>query len=171
MSKYICLVLLAPLVGTSFACTGGVVTVSQGDDNRRPTDPTRPTDTSRPPIPVRPPLSPTAPADYATVDQKPELESGLEGLEKTIHYPETARAAGLEGTVHVSFVVNAGGGVELASVAKGIGGGCDEEALRAVQVARFTPGRHRGRVVRVKTCIAIRYQLPEATIRARFCAA
>jgi protein TonB len=44
-------------------------------------------------------------------------------------------------------------------VTRGIGGGCDEEALRAVRAAKFTPGKQRGKPVRVKMSLPITFRL------------
>ncbi len=154
---------LAVFVFSFFGCANAVVTVNQGDD-RPPLNPSGPTTIERPPS------SPAAPVDYGMVDQKPQIKGGLDGFERSIHYPQTAKDAGIEGTVRVHFIVNTAGVVERAAVVQGIGGGCDEEALRAVQTARFEPGRQDGNVVNVKACLALRFQLPEASIRATFCA-
>ena len=64
----------------------------------------------------------------------------------------------------ISFVVDEEGDVTEASVVKGIGAGCDEEAIRAVSEAQFKPGRHHGKNVRVKMSIPITFRLAgEAT--------
>ena len=154
---------LALFAFSFFGCANAVVTVNQGDD-RPPLNPSGPTTIERPPS------SPVEPVDYGMVDQPPVIKGGLDGFERSIHYPQEAREAGLEGTVRVNFIVNTAGVVERAAVVQSVGRGIDKEALRAVQSARFTPGRQQGNLVNVKTCLAIRFQLPEASIRANFCA-
>jgi protein TonB len=47
-------------------------------------------------------------------------------------------------------------------VVKGIGGGCDEEALRVVETIQFTPGRQRGEAENVKFSLPVRFQLSSA---------
>ena len=69
----------------------------------------------------------------------PELIDGFMPLLKAIGYPASARMNGIQGIVVISFVVNEQGGVEQAVVEQGIGGGCDEEALRVIRQARFKP--------------------------------
>ncbi|MEX1011724.1 MAG: energy transducer TonB [Balneolaceae bacterium] len=96
---------------------------------------------------------------FTIVEQMPELIGGLEELQRSINYPEQARRAGIEGRVFVQFIVNEEGEVENAVVTRGIGGGADEEALRAVQQARFTPGMQRGRPVRVQYSLPITFRL------------
>ena len=170
MRKATYFVSLVMLLVTGLGCTGGTVIVSPGEGNRRPIDPTRPVDPANPMDPVKPTVPTLAPVDYAEVQVKPVLEGGLDGLARSIHYPQIAGKAGIEGSVRVSFVVNTGGGVEQASVVNGIGGGCDEEALRAIRVARFKPGRDKGVAVNVRTCIAVRFRLSEESISASYCA-
>ena len=96
---------------------------------------------------------------FMAVENMPELKGGLAGLQKKINYPEMARKAGIEGTVSIQFIVNKEGKVEDPRVLRGIGGGCDEEALRVVKQAEFEPGRQRGKPVRVQYSLPIRFQL------------
>jgi periplasmic protein TonB len=96
---------------------------------------------------------------FTVVEQMPELIGGLAELQSRIEYPEQARRAGIEGRVYVQFIVNEQGEVEDPQVIRGIGGGCDEEALRAVREAEFRPGMQRGRPVRVQYSLPIVFQL------------
>ena len=70
----------------------------------------------------------------------PELIGGLRPLLQEIRYPASARRNRIQGVVFLSFVVDEQGLVEQAVVEEGIGGGCDEEALRVVRLLRFKPG-------------------------------
>ncbi|MCS7083191.1 MAG: energy transducer TonB [Bacteroidetes bacterium] len=118
-----------------------------------------------PPPPPPPPAAPQQkepepePEVFVIVEEMPELIGGLEGLQRRIRYPEIARKAGVEGTVMVQFVVDENGNVTNAQVIKGIGAGCDEEALRAVQESKFKPGKQRGRPVRVQMTLPVRFRL------------
>jgi periplasmic protein TonB len=77
-----------------------------------------------------------------------------------IKYPAQARRMGIEGKVFVEFVVNRDGSIVDVKVLKGIGAGCDEEALRIVQSApAWTPGKQRGKPVRQKMVIPITFKL------------
>ncbi len=91
---------------------------------------------------------------FVLVEEMPELIGGLQALQKEVEYPERALRANIEGRVYVQFIVNEKGEVENPKVVRGIGGGCDEEALRVVKLAKFKPGMQRGRPVRVQ------YNLP-----------
>ncbi|MFT5141832.1 MAG: protein TonB [Rhodothermales bacterium] len=99
------------------------------------------------------------PEIFVIVEQMPDLIGGLGELQKKIRYPEIAKKAGVEGRVIVQFVVNEQGNVENPVVVRGIGAGCDEEALKAVQSAKFTPGRQRGTNVKVKMSLPITFKL------------
>lgn len=96
---------------------------------------------------------------FVVVEDMPELLGGLQELQSRIRYPEMARRAGIEGRVYVQFIVNERGEVENPQVIRGIGGGCDEEAIRAVQQAKFKPGMQRGRPVRVQYSLPIVFRL------------
>ncbi len=96
---------------------------------------------------------------FVVVEEMPELIGGLASIQQNIRYPEMARRAGIEGRVYVQFIVNEQGEVEDPRVIRGIGGGADEEALRAVREAKFRPGMQRGRPVRVQYSLPVVFRL------------
>jgi protein TonB len=101
---------------------------------------------------------------FDVVENSPEFPGGMEAwneyLRKNLKYPTQARRMGIEGTVYVVFVVNTDGTVQDVELLRGIGGGCDEEALRVVKGApKWTPGKQRGRPVRVRMRLPIRFKL------------
>lgn len=96
---------------------------------------------------------------FFAVEEMPELVGGLKKLHDRVNYPERARKAGIEGRVTVQFIVNKQGEIEDPEVLRGIGGGCDEEALRVIKDSRFTPGKQRGEPVRVKVAQTIYFRL------------
>jgi periplasmic protein TonB len=96
---------------------------------------------------------------FVLVEQMPELIGGLGSIQSKVVYPEMARRARIEGRVHVQFIVNQKGEVENPVVVRGIGGGCDEEALRVVKEAKFVPGHQRGQPVRVQYTLPIIFVL------------
>ncbi|MDZ7689730.1 MAG: energy transducer TonB [Balneolaceae bacterium] len=96
---------------------------------------------------------------FVVVENMPELIGGLAELQQKVRYPEMARKAGIEGRVIIQFIVNEQGNVEDPRVVRGIGGGCDEEALKAVKQAQFKPGRQRGNPVRVQYSLPIVFKL------------
>lgn len=96
---------------------------------------------------------------FVVVEEMPKLLGGIESLQKEIKYPEKAKKANIEGLVIIQFVVNEKGEVENPRVIRGIGGGCDEEALRVAKLATFTPGKQRGVPVRVQYSVPIFFKL------------
>ena len=113
-------------------------------------------------IPPPPPKSEETQDDFfVVVEQMPQLIGGLASLQKKVEYPEMARRAAIEGRVTIQFIVNEKGRVENPKVIRGIGGGCDEEALKAVMTARFKPGMQRGRPVRVQYSLPIVFRFAD----------
>ncbi len=96
---------------------------------------------------------------FRIVESMPELIGGLGSIQKLINYPEIAMKAGVEGRVYVEFIVDTEGRVVDPVVTRGIGAGCDEEAVRAVSQARFKPGKQRGKAVPVKMSLPITFRL------------
>ncbi|MEO5907391.1 MAG: energy transducer TonB [Saprospiraceae bacterium] len=65
-------------------------------------------------------------------------KSALEAfVKKELRYPKEALAAKVEGTVSVRYTVDFKGHIMDAHVISGIGHGCDEEALRIVNILQF----------------------------------
>lgn len=96
---------------------------------------------------------------FIVVEQMPELIGGIASIMNEIDYPEMARMAGIEGRVVVQFVIDENGNVINPKVIRGIGGGCDEEAVRAIKTAKFIPGLQRGIPVKVRYSIPITFSL------------
>ncbi len=99
------------------------------------------------------------PEIFVIVEEPPQLIGGLAGLQAKIRYPEIAKKAGVEGRVFLQFVVDEQGNVSDAIVTRGIGAGCDEEAIKAILQAKFTPGRQRGKAVKVKMSLPVTFKL------------
>jgi periplasmic protein TonB len=99
------------------------------------------------------------PAIY--VEQMPEPSVNLnQFLSSNLRYPELAKENNIEGRVTVRFVVNEEGKISDAMVIKGIGGGCDEEALRVVRkMPPWKPGKQNGRAVKVYYTLPITFTL------------
>ena len=112
-----------------------------------------------PPPPPPPEEEEEEPEIFVIVEQMPEPIGGIAAIQADVKYPEIARKAGVEGRVFLQFVVNEQGNVEDVVVSRGIGAGCDEEAIRAVSVAKFTPGKQRGKPVKVRMSLPITFKL------------
>lgn len=103
-------------------------------------------------------------AAFTIVDQRPQYPGGDQAmynyLGKEVVYPELARSMGVEGRVFVQFVVNKDGSLDAVHVVKGIGAGCDEEALRVVKnFPRWIPGEQDGKPVYVRMVLPIFFKL------------
>ena len=96
---------------------------------------------------------------FVAVEDLPEPIGGIAAIQAAVVYPEIAKRAGVEGTVYVEAFVNEEGVVTKATVVKGIGAGCDEAAIDAVKKVKFKPGKQRGKPVRVRMSIPIRFRL------------
>ncbi|MGB0165477.1 MAG: energy transducer TonB [Luteibaculum sp.] len=101
---------------------------------------------------------------HTQVDKMPQFPGGVEKLYeflgKNIKYPSMALDGGIQGVVYVTFVVEKDGSVSDPKVLRGIGGGCDEEALRVVRkLPKWEPGEQRGRKVKVQYNVPVRFRL------------
>lgn len=99
---------------------------------------------------------------FIVVEKMPVLIGGISALASEIQYPKVARKAGIQGKVFVQFIVDKDGLVHNPVVVRGIGGGCDEEALRALKTVRFEPGLQRGQPVAVKMSLPVVFRLSHA---------
>ncbi|MDE2731370.1 MAG: energy transducer TonB [Bacteroidota bacterium] len=112
-----------------------------------------------PPPPAEEEEEEEEPEIFVIVEQDPTIIGGQEWLMNEINYPEIARKANVEGRVFLQFIVDTEGKVSDAIVTRGIGAGCDEEALRVISKATFVPGRQRGRAVKVRMSMSILFKL------------
>lgn len=101
---------------------------------------------------------------YDVVETLPIPSGGMAGwssyLSANLGYPTTARRKGIEGTVIVAFVVNTDGTVSDFELLRGIGGGCDEEAIRIVKNSpKWTPGMQDGKAVRTLMRLPVNFTL------------
>jgi len=92
-------------------------------------------------------------------EEMPEPIGGLKAIQDKVEYTEIAKRSGIEGTVFIEAKIDRDGNVVDAVIKKGIGGGLDESALRAVKLTKFHPGKQRGIPVKVKMIIPIKFVL------------
>lgn len=100
----------------------------------------------------------------AEPDKMPEFPGGNEAMAKFIvdnlKYPEAAKKGKIEGKVVVKFVVDEKGNVAKPEVMRGIGNGCDEEALRVIKaMPTWKPGEKEGKTVAVEMILPIQFKL------------
>ena len=104
------------------------------------------------------------PVYFVAVEEMPQPIGGIQAIHDLIVYPEIAKRAGIEGKVYILAYLNEEGEVVKTEVIKGIGGGCDEAAEFAVRKTKFSPGRQRGRAVKVKVMIPIIFRLSDRPV-------
>ncbi len=108
----------------------------------------------------------TADPIFVIVEESPRFPGGEEAriayMVENTTYPEEPLKKQIEGVVYVSFVVEKDGSISDVKVLRGIGEACDKEAVRVVQnMPRWEPGRHRGKPVRVRFTMPIRFAISE----------
>jgi TonB family protein len=115
---------------------------------------------------MSPDITPTPPPPppamiYTYVEQPPKAGFDLVGyIRQNLQYPEGAKRANIEGRVIVKFVVNEDGSISDATAVRGIGAGCDEEAVRVVRnMPRWRPGTQNGKPVKVYFTQPINFRL------------
>lgn len=101
---------------------------------------------------------------FTIVEEQAQPIGGMSAFYKyvseKIKYPAQARRMQVEGRVFCEFVVNRDGTLQDVKVIRGIGAGCDEEAIRIIQSApAWKPGKQRGKAVRSKFNLAIIFKL------------
>jgi len=98
------------------------------------------------------------------VEIMPEFPGGEAAMNRylatSLKYPENAKELGIQGKVYISFVVEKDGSITEVNLLRGIGGGCDEEALRVVmEMPKWHPGSQQGKTVRVSYNLPVRFTL------------
>jgi protein TonB len=101
---------------------------------------------------------------FTVVEESAAPKGGMQAFYKfvgeKIKYPAQARRMGIEGRVFVEFVINKDGSLSDVRAIKGIGAGCDEEAVRIVQSSPpWSPGKQRGKPVKQRYTLPIIFKL------------
>lgn len=97
--------------------------------------------------------------EVGDIQAYPEFEGGMKAwakfIQRNLRYPNAAQEVDIQGKVFISFVIEKDGSVSNVTVLKGIGYGCDEEAVRVISKSpKWKPGRQNDQNVRV------RYNMP-----------
>lgn len=110
-----------------------------------------------------PPVELVSDEVHVNAEVMPLPEGGYEGfyklLSKNMKYPKVARRNTTQGKVFIEFTVGKSGEVTNMKVIKGIGDGCDEEAMRVLALAKWKPGKQRGVPVKVRMVQVIDFRL------------
>ena len=101
---------------------------------------------------------------FTVVEEMPKFPGGdaelLKFISKSIRYPVIAQENGIQGRVICSFVVNRDGSIVDAQVLRGVDPSLDKEALRVINsMPKWSPGKQRGKPVRVKYTVPITFRL------------
>jgi periplasmic protein TonB len=96
---------------------------------------------------------------FRVVEKMPTPIGGIEGIMSKIIYPEIAIRSDIQGSVIILAFVDKHGNVTYAKIVKGIGAGCDEQALKAVEETKFNPGKQRGKPVNVQVVVPVFFKL------------
>ena len=112
----------------------------------------------------KPDMKPDKDGVYQIVEEMPQYPGGeqamMDFVSKNVVYPQEAQEKGISGRVFVSFIVEKDGSVNEVKVMRGIGGGCDDEAVRVIKaMPKWKPGKMKGEAVRVSYMMPITFRL------------
>jgi protein TonB len=101
---------------------------------------------------------------FTVVEQQPEFAGGYEAMmnfiRKNMVYPASARRMGIDGTVHVSFLVSKTGTISEAKILRGISPDCDAEAIRVINLMPpWKPGMQNGKPAYVRFIMPLKFRL------------
>ena len=96
---------------------------------------------------------------FVAVEEMPEILGGMKSLYSKLIYPDIIRRAEIEGKVIIEFIVDKNGNVVDMKIIQSVNDKLDEIALNAVKDLKFTPGKQRGKPVKVKMKIPINFRL------------
>ena len=102
--------------------------------------------------------------EFVVLDIQPSPKEGMKEfyqyISENLKYPEKAKQSGIQGKVFVQFIVDDKGKLTKVEAVKGIGGGCDEEAVRVLQDApNWNPAKVVDMPVKTRMILPITYKL------------
>jgi len=95
------------------------------------------------------------------VDSLPKIIGGIKSLRDRLVYPPNALERKIEGNVYLTVTIDSLGNPTNPRIMKGIGMGCDEEAIRLVRTAKFSPAYDSGKYINYRIAIPIKFRLPK----------
>jgi TonB family protein len=109
-------------------------------------------------------LSATEDGVFTIVEETAEPIDGMEKfyeyIAANLKYPQEAQSKGIEGRVFIEFIVNTDGSISDLTAIKGIGAGCDQEAIRVLASAPlWKPGMQNKKEVRQRMVVPIVFRL------------
>ncbi len=123
-------------------------------------------DVELPPATVENKVTEEDQAPFIIVEQMPEFPGGMSEvntfIRNNMRYPVLAQENGISGKVYIQFVIDKNGNVTKIKVVRGIGGGCDEEAVRVIsKMPQWKPGKQGGKEVPVSYTIPVNFVLQQ----------
>lgn len=109
---------------------------------------------------------------FNVVEQMPEFRGGEPAfysfLDKNLNYPNEAKSKGIQGKVWLSFIINEDGRVSNVEILRGIGGGCEQEAKRVMELMPpWIPGKQDGKAVKVRFRFPINFTLADNSTKTK----
>ena len=100
---------------------------------------------------------------FIVAQEPPYIPGGFENFYKThieenLNYPEEAKKANIKGKVYVQFYINEDGSISDVTVARGIGYGCDQEAVRLIKLSpKWKPAKKNGKPIRERMVLPVSF--------------
>ena len=108
------------------------------------------------PVPTTSTFSDTT---LVVVDEAPQLIGGLRGLMREIgDLSQEMGSCRRDGRVLLQFMIDSEGKVYEIEIMEGMGGVCDQLAIRGIINSKFLPGKQYGQPVKVKMSLPIRFR-------------
>ncbi len=96
---------------------------------------------------------------FIVAEEMPEPIGGIKAIQQKVKYPKEAKVNGIEGRVFVKAYIDTSGTVVKTEIIRGIGHGCDEAAVSAVEKVKFTPAYYDGEKTNVQVTVPILFKL------------
>jgi protein TonB len=119
-------------------------------------------------------ILPFEPVDPSTIvyettrlDKQPKPVYDAKGMNfssfiiKNMTYPKDAIKQNISGAVSVFFVVETSGRISNIKIINGVGAGCNQEAMRLLNLLKWMPGVKNGMAVRTKMTLTITFNLQD----------
>jgi len=96
--------------------------------------------------------------------EEPIFPGGLDAFGKFVssrlNYPISAKESNIQGRVLITFIVETDGSLSDIKVARSVGGGLDEEAIRVIKLSpRWIPGKVGGKPIRAQYVVPVSFTL------------
>ena len=97
--------------------------------------------------------------DNIAIQKFPSIVGGLKAISRHLSYPKRAKENNIQGKVILQFIVTKNGSISYINVKKGLGYGCDQEALKALKSVEIEPGTINGTSVDMPSSVPVFFRL------------